>query len=98
MPNLQVILLALNFVVIIGVGVYATRYIDDTTDFLLVGRRLGLLLATATLCATHFGGGFVMGSGEWGFDYGLTGIAYAAAGVGLSLVVLRLVAARPVRG
>src|SRR5699024_909959 len=38
----------------------------------------------------------VMGSGEWGFEYGLTGIAYAA-GVGLSLVVLGLVAARRMR-
>lgn len=96
MPDLQVVILVLYFVVIFGVGVYATRYIHDTTDFLLAGRRLGLLLATATLCATHFGGGFVMGSGEWGFQYGLTGIAYAV-GVGLSLVVLGLVAARRMR-
>lgn len=96
MPSIQVVVLMLYFIVIFGVGVYATRFIDDTTDFLLAGRRLGLLLATATLCATHFGGGFVMGSGEWGFDYGLSGIAYAA-GVGLSLVVLGLVAARRMR-
>jgi solute:Na+ symporter, SSS family len=96
MPSLQVIVLALYFIVIFAVGVYATRFIGNTTDFLLAGRRLGLLLATATLCATHFGGGFVMGSGEWGFEHGLTGIAYAA-GVGLSLVVLGLVAARRMR-
>lgn len=96
MPSLQVAILIIYFVVVFGVGVYATRFIGNTTDFLLAGRRLGLLLATATLCATHFGGGFVMGSGEWGFEYGLTGIAYAA-GVGLSLVVLGLVTARRMR-
>src|SRR5699024_9321384 len=96
MPTLQTIILAVYFIVIFGVGLYATRFIDDTTDFLLAGRRLGLVLATATLCATPFGGGFVMGSGEWGFEYGLTGIAYAV-GVGLSLVVLGLVAARRMR-
>ncbi|NBB92788.1 MAG: sodium:solute symporter family protein [Gammaproteobacteria bacterium] len=96
MPDLPLIILAAYFLVIFGVGVYATRFIGDTTDFLLAGRRLGLPLATATLCATHFGGGFVMGSGEWGFEHGLTGIAYAA-GVGLSLVVLGLVAARRMR-
>ncbi|NEZ04144.1 sodium:solute symporter family protein [Wenzhouxiangella sp. XN201] len=96
MPDLQILVLIVYFIVIFAVGVYATRFIGNTTDFLLAGRRLGLLLATATLCATHFGGGFVMGSGEWGFDYGLTGIAYAA-GVGLSLVVLGLVAARRMR-
>lgn len=96
MPDLQVIVLVLYFILIFAVGVYASRFIGNTTDFLLAGRRLGLVLATATLCATHFGGGFVMGSGEWGFQYGLTGAAYAA-GVGLSLVALGLVAARRMR-
>lgn len=96
MPEIQIIVLIAYFAVIFLIGVYATRFIGDTTDFLLAGRRLGLLLATATLCATHFGGGFVMGSGEWGFQHGVSGIAYAA-GVGLSLVVLGLVAARRMR-
>ncbi|RFF28995.1 MULTISPECIES: sodium:solute symporter [unclassified Wenzhouxiangella] len=96
MPDLQIIVLIVYFIAIFGVGVYASRFVGNTTDFLLAGRRLGLVLATATLCATHFGGGFVMGSGEWGFQYGLTGIAYAA-GVGLSLVALGLVAARRMR-
>jgi len=96
MVSTQLVVLAVYFVVIFGVGVYAARFVDDHTDFLLAGRRLGLGLATATLCATHFGGGFVMGSGEWGFEHGMTGIAYAA-GVGLSLIVLGLVAARRMR-
>lgn len=96
MPGIQITVLLAYFAVIFLVGVYAVRFIDDTTDFLLAGRRLGLMLATATLCATHFGGGFVMGSGEWGFEHGVSGIAYAA-GVGLSLVVLGLVAARRMR-
>jgi len=96
MPSLQLVVLAVYFIIVFGVGLYATRFIEDSTDFLLAGRRLGLVLAAATLCATHFGGGFVMGSGEWGFEHGLTGIAYAA-GVGLSLVLLAFVAARRMR-
>jgi SSS family solute:Na+ symporter len=96
MPSVQIVVLSIYFLLVFGVGVYASRFIGNTTDFLLAGRRLGLALATATLCATHFGGGFVLGSGEWGFDYGMTGIAYAA-GVGLSLVALGLVAARRMR-
>lgn len=96
MPSLQLVVLIVYFVGLFGVGLYATRFIGSNTDFLLAGRRLGPVLATATLCATHFGGGFVLGSGEWGFTHGMTGIAYAA-GVGLSLVLLGFVAARKMR-
>ncbi len=94
--SLQLTVLAVYFIGLLAVGVYAARLIGSNTDFLLAGRRLGPVLATATLCATHFGGGFVLGSGEWGFEHGLTGIAYAG-GVGLSLVLLGFVAARRMR-
>lgn len=96
MPSFQLVVLVVYFIALFAVGAYATRFISNSTDFLLAGRRLGPVLATAALCATHFGGGFVLGSGEWGFQYGLTGIAYAA-GVGLSLVLLGFVAARRMR-
>lgn len=96
MPSIQILVVLAYFAGLFAVGIYATRFIGSNTDFLLAGRRLGPLLATATLCATHFGGGFVLGSGEWGFEYGTTGIAYAV-GVGLSLVLLGFVAARRMR-
>ncbi len=96
METIQLVIMVIYFLIIFGVGIYAARFIKDNTDFLLAGRRLGLLLATAALCATHFGGGFVMGTGEWGFDFGLTGMSYAI-GVGLSLVILGFVAAKKMR-
>ncbi|ADL08226.1 sodium:solute symporter family protein [Thermosediminibacter oceani] len=59
-------------------------YIKGMTDFLLAGRRLGPWLLTATLVATHFGGGAVMGGGEYGYNYGLSGAWYGiSCGVGL---------------
>src|SRR5690625_3438486 len=96
MPSLQLIIVAIYIAILLCVGEWASRLIGDATDFLLAGCRLGLVLATATLYATHFGGGFDMGSGEWGFSHGVTGIAYAL-GVGLSLFLLGLVAARKMR-
>lgn len=59
-------------------------YIKGMTDFLLAGRRLGPWLLTATLVATHFGGGAVMGGGEYGYSYGLSGAWYGiSCGIGL---------------
>ncbi len=96
METTQLVIIVVYFLIIFGIGMYAARFIKDNTDFLLAGRRLGLVLATAALCATHFGGGFVMGTGEWGFDYGMTGISYAI-GVAVSLIILGLVSAKKMR-
>lgn len=81
---------------VFAVGVWATRFVKSSDDYLLAGRRLGWVLATAALAATHFGGGFVVGTGAWAYQYGLSGIAYAL-GVGLSLLVLAVVAAGRMR-
>lgn len=96
MTELQVWVVFGYLALIFAVGVWATRYVKDTEDFLLAGRRLGIVLATAALAATHFGGGFVIGTGAWAYQYGLSGIAYAV-GVGLSLLVLAMVAAGRMR-
>ncbi|ACS89850.1 hypothetical protein TSIB_0789 [Thermococcus sibiricus MM 739] len=45
----------------LGISVYARKYIKTSADFLVAGRRLGLALTTATLAATHYGGGFHLG-------------------------------------
>jgi solute:Na+ symporter, SSS family len=90
MQTPQVLIVGAYFALIFAVGLYATRFVRDSTDFLLAGRRLGLLLAAAALAATHFGGGFVVGTGEWGFRYGLSGMA-DAFGVGISRAAVSLV-------
>jgi solute:Na+ symporter, SSS family len=92
----QLVVVGVYFVVIFAVGLWATRFVHTSTDFLLAGRRLGVLLAAASLAATHFGGGFVVGTGEWGFTYGLAGMSYAF-GAGFSLLILAVVAARKMR-
>ena len=67
-------------------------YIKGMTDFLLAGRRLGVILCSATLAATHFGGGAVMGGGEYGFKYAWYGVS-----CGIGLIILGLVTARRFR-
>ncbi|MGB3996257.1 MAG: sodium:solute symporter family protein, partial [Acetomicrobium sp.] len=71
-------------------------YIKGMTDFLLAGRRLGIVLCAATLAATHFGGGAVMGGGEYGFKYGLSGAWYGVS-CGIGLILLGLVTAKKFR-
>lgn len=96
MGSMQAIIVVAYLLIIFFIGLWAARFVKTTDDFLLAGRRLGWILATAALAATHFGGGFVIGTGAWAYQYGLSGIAYAL-GVGLSLLLLAVVAAGRMR-
>jgi len=85
----MLVVLVIYFILMIGVGIWANKFNENMTDFLLAGRRLGLGLASFTLAATYFGGGFVIGIGEMAYEKGL--VAWwngLAGGIGLILVGL----------
>lgn len=67
------------------VGWVCSKYlIKGMTDFLLAGRQVGPFLLACTLAAGHFGGGAVMGGGEYGYNYGISGAWYGiSCGIGL---------------
>ncbi|HIH96531.1 MAG TPA: sodium:solute symporter family protein [Thermoplasmata archaeon] len=80
-------------VILLLIGFLVSKRIKNVTDFLLAGRRIGFWLCMFTLAATHFGGGFVMGGGEYGFIHGLSGAWYGIA-CGLGLILLGFIAPR----
>lgn len=80
---LFIVIIYMSVMLFIGWWV-GRNYISGMTDFLLAGRRLGVWVCAATLAATHFGGGTVMGGSEYGFKYGLSGAWYGlACGIGI---------------
>lgn len=80
---LFIVILYMAFMLLIG-WLCSKYYVKGMTDFLLAGRRLGVWMCAATLAATHFGGGAVMGGGEYGFKYGISGAWYGVScGIGL---------------
>jgi SSS family solute:Na+ symporter len=78
-------IVALYLAALLGIGWWSQRrLIGGMTDFLLAGRRLGLLLCAGTMAATHFGGGALLGGASYGFTHGVSGAWYGiATGVGL---------------
>lgn len=85
--------LIIYFVLMLGVGIWANRFNKDVDDFLLAGRRLGLVFASFALAATYFGGGFVIGIGQMAYEKGLVAWWNGIAG-GLGLILVALVAGR----
>ena len=76
---------------IFGVGIYCNKFNNTIDDYLLAGRRLGLGLATGTLVATYFGGGYVIGVGSEAYQMGASSYWSPIAGaVGILAVCLVL--------
>jgi Na+/proline symporter len=88
--NPVVIILILYFSLMLLIGFWSGRKIKDTTDFLIAGRRLGLVLATATMFATWFGGESVIGTAGTVYKQGLYGIISDPFGASLALILAGL--------
>lgn len=88
--------LAVYLALLLAVSLYAKKLTVTSTDFLLAGRKMGFIITTATLAATHYGGGFVLGGASWGAQYGLGGVWYGLA-CGVGLLLLGIFFAKPLR-
>ena len=81
----------------LAVGVYAGIRVKGSSDFLLAGRRLGLILSTGTLAATWFGGGIVVGASSQAYKHGFMGVIADPFGAALCLIVAGLFYVRTMR-
>jgi SSS family transporter len=79
------------------VGIYAARRTHSATEFAVAGRSLPLWLCTATIIATWFGGGTMMGASGAAYDQGLLGVIADPFGAALCLFLVGLFFARLVR-
>lgn len=88
---MELAIIAIYLAAIFGVGIYCNKFNNNVDDYLLAGRRLGVGLATGTLVATYFGGGYVIGVGGEAFTSGLSAYWSPIAGaVGILAVCLIL--------
>jgi len=78
----------------LAVGVYASKKNDTAADFIVAGRRMPMFLCTATIIATWFGGGTMMGSSGAAYDDGLLGVIADPFGSSLALILIGLFFAR----
>lgn len=77
--------LGLYLAVMLGIGLYASRKVAGSADYLVAGRRLSLPLATATLSATWFGGGLCIGAASAAYSGGFLAVIADPFGAALCL-------------
>lgn len=78
----------------LGVGFYSSSRNKSTADFIVAGRRMPFFLLTATIVATWFGSGTMMGSSGAAYDDGLLGVIADPFGSTLTFFLIGMFFAR----
>ena len=78
----------------LGIGLWASKRISSTSDFVLAGRRLPLFLAASATFATWFGSETIMGAPTEFIEHGVLGIIEDPFGASLCLFLVGIFFAR----
>ena len=82
---LVVLFIALFFSVRIGVGIWASKKVQNNEDYVVAGRRLPIHMAAASIMATWFAAETLMGASETAYDYGFSGVIFDPFGASVCL-------------
>ncbi len=84
----------LYLAVMLIIGIYASRKSSSTENFIVAGRRLPVWIGSATIIATWFGGGTMMGGAGASYERGLLGVIADPFGGALCLFIVGFFFAR----
>jgi len=79
----------------VAIGLVAARWVHNTKDYAIAGRRLPMYIVTATVFATWFGSETVLGIPATFIKEGFSGVVADPFGSSLCLVLVGLFFARP---
>ena len=82
-------------VITVFIGWWSSRFVKNTTDFVIAGRRMPVYVVASGLFATWFGSETVMGATTAFLDEGIMGIIEDPLGAALCLVLVGFFMARP---
>ena len=95
--SIVIVGLVIYLLVMLGIGLWASRRIRRAADFIVAGKRLSLLLCTATLAATWFGGGICIGAASAAYRGGFLAVIADPFGAALCLFLAGLFYVRMLR-
>jgi len=81
-------------VIMIAIGIYAARGTHSVTDFIVAGRKLPLWLCSASVFATWFGSGIMMGATTSAYDRDFLAMVAEPYGSALALLLTGVFFAR----
>ena len=82
---------------LVVLGVYMSRRVKLASDFLVAGRKLGLILTTATLAAVQLGAGVILGGAAMAAGFGVWPGVWYGIGCGGGLILAGFLVAAKLR-
>lgn len=79
---------AIYLVIMLVIGIWASKRTGSTANFIVAGRRLPIWIGSATIIATWFGGGTMMGAAGASYEQGLIGVIADPFGGALCLFLV----------
>ena len=89
--------LVVYLLAMLAVGIYASRRVGSAADFIVAGKRLSLIMCTASLAATWFGGGICIGAASAAYKGGFLAVIADPFGAALCLFLAGLFYVRIMR-
>ncbi len=83
------------WIISVAIGIYAGKFVHNTKDFAVAGRRMPMYIVTATVFATWFGSETVLGIPATFIKDGFSGVIADPFGSSLCLILVGLFFARP---
>jgi SSS family solute:Na+ symporter len=83
------------WIISVAIGIYAAKWVHNSKDFAVAGRRMPMYIVTATVFATWFGSETVLGIPATFMKEGFSGIIADPFGSSLCLILVGLFFARP---
>ncbi len=93
--TILLVFILLYLVLTVLVGYWASRFVKNTRDFVVAGRRMPMIVVASGLFATWFGSETVMGASSAFLDEGVMGIIEDPFGAALCLFFIGIFMARP---
>jgi SSS family transporter len=88
---------AIYLVMMLVIGIYASKRTGSIDNFIVAGRRMPLWIGSATIVATWFGGGTMLGAAGASYEQGLIGVIADPFGGALCLFLVGFFFARMFR-
>ncbi len=83
------------WVISVAIGLYAAKFVHNTKDYAVAGRRMPMYIVTATVFATWFGSETVLGIPASFIKDGFSGVVADPFGSSLCLILVGVFFARP---
>ena len=89
--------MAIYIVIMIAIGLYSAKKTHTFAEFAVAGRSLPLWLCTATIVATWFGGGVMIGVAGSAYEEGMLGVIADPFGGAMALFLVGMFFVRFIR-